>query len=119
MRRILFVLIFLFATNLYAGGNSGDSLGYDDHGKRDPLWKLVNAGGGIVSFETDLLVSDLVLEGIIYDPTMAAKSLAVINGNVVKEKDRLGLYVVSKIDKNKVILLKGQESFILELKKEE
>lgn len=90
---------------------------YDDHGKRDPFWKLVSPSGSILNFETDLLITDLNLEGIIFDPS--GNSLAIINGAVVKPKDKLGLYIVSKIEEKKVILLKGQESFVLELKKEE
>ena len=70
-----------------------------------------------MNYETDLLITDMVLEGIIYDP--AGQSLAIINGVVVKANGKIGFFVVSKIEEKKVILVKGQESFVLELKKEE
>ena len=90
---------------------------YDSHNRRDPLWRLVSSDGTMVNYDTDLLVSDLILEGIIYDPR--GKSFAIINGNVIKPEDKIGIYVVKKIDQRKVILTNGQENFVLELKKEE
>ena len=90
---------------------------YDDHGKRDPFWKLVSPGGSILTYETDLLISEMTLEGIIFDPS--GKSLAIINGNVIEEKGKVGLYIISKIEENKVFLIKGNDIFTLELKKEE
>lgn len=96
---------------------NGEDFVYDDHGKRDPFWKLVSPNGAILSYETDLLFSDLTLEGIIYDPS--GNSLAIINGIVVERDGKFGLYTIDKIDDRRVILQKGQESFVLELKKEE
>ena len=90
---------------------------YDDHGKRDPFWKLVSPSGAILSYETDLLLSDMTLEGIIFDP--GGNSFAIINGVVVERNGQFGLYKIEKIEADKVFLKKGLESFILELKKEE
>ncbi|HOW35923.1 MAG TPA: hypothetical protein PL155_05875 [Candidatus Omnitrophota bacterium] len=114
MRLILGALVFvLLSGNVVAE----EPFIYDDHGKRDPFWKLVTSSGAVMNYDTDVLVSDMALEGIIYDPN--GNSLAVINGTVVKVNNRIGLYVVSKIEEKKVTLLKGEEKFILELKKEE
>lgn len=90
---------------------------YDDKGRRDPLMKLVTADGAIVSYDMDLSIDDLALEGIIFDAQQ--NSLAIINGKIVKVNDKMGLFTVSRIEQNRVILHKGQESFFLELKKEE
>jgi len=90
---------------------------YNDNGKRDPFMKLVTADGVIISYDMDLLVADLTLEGIIFDPQ--GNSLAIINGKIVKTDDKIGLFTVSGIEQNKVFLSKGQENFVLELKKEE
>lgn len=116
-RIMLSVLFLAIACPLWAAEPSAGKFSYDDHGKRDPFWKLVSPGGGIMNFETDLLISDLTLEGIIFDPS--GKNLAIINGNVVKPNDKLGAFIISRIEKNEVILLKGQESFVLRLKREE
>ncbi len=114
MKKIISVLLVLIATCAYAQDND---FVYDDHGKRDPFWRLVTPSGVIVNYDQDLLISDMILEGIIYDSM--GKSFAIVNGSVIKPNDKIGLYVVTKIEQRKVTLKKGQEQFVLELKKEE
>ena len=114
MKGVAWVISLMIVGLVFA---EGVQFNYDDHGKRDPFWRLVSPGGGIISYETDLSPSEMTLEGIIYDS--GGNSLAIINGNIFKANDKFGLSVISKIEEKKVILLKGQESFILELKKEE
>ena len=87
---------------------------YDDHGKRDPLWPLVTPGGGIMSYETDFLISDLNLEGVVVGE--GEQNLAIINGRIVKEKDQIGQFVVLQIKRDKVILLQDEQEFELRLK---
>lgn len=86
---------------------------YDDHGRRDPFWSLVNPGGTIVTYETDFVITDLTLEGI--SVGASGDNIAIINGRVVKTNDTIGQFVVSKINKDSVILTKGQEKFELKL----
>ena len=90
---------------------------YDDHGKRDPLWPLVTTSGAIMNYETEVFVSDLVLEGIIVGED--GTNLAIINGVIVKKNDTVGKYSISEISSLAVVLIKGQEKFTLRLKKEE
>lgn len=91
---------------------------YKDRGKRDPFWPLVNAGGAIVNYaDEDLLLTDLNLEGIMTGE--AGENIAIINGTIVKENDKVGLYVIKTIEPYAVVLLKGDETFTLKLKKEE
>jgi hypothetical protein len=78
---------------------------------------LVSPDGGVLNYNNDVLISDMVLEGIIFDPK--GKSLAIINGRVVKLNEQIGLYMVIEIRENKVVLVKNQERFVLEIKKEE
>lgn len=87
---------------------------YDDHGKRDPFWPLVTSGGGIMSYETDFLISDLNLEGVVVG--QGQENLAMINGRIVKENDTLGQFVVLRIEADNVTLLKDQQKFELRLK---
>lgn len=89
---------------------------YADQGRRDPLWPLVTTSGMIINYDKDLFASDLTLEGIMLEP---AGNLAIINGMIVGEQDTIGMYVVQKIEPNAVILLRGDESVTLKLKKEE
>ncbi len=90
---------------------------YDDHGRRDPFWRLVNATGMVVNYDTSLMISDLVLEGVILDNS--GKSMAIVNGRIVKKGDQLGQYVISKIEKEMILLVHDQKQFELLLKKEE
>ena len=34
---------------------------YDDHGKRDPMWYLVNTGGVVMDYSSEIVLSDLFL----------------------------------------------------------
>ena len=115
MARFSFAILLLCSANFVFA--EAEQFVYDDHGRRDPLWRLISPGGAILSYETDVLISDMTLEGIIFDPQ--GKSLAIINSNIIRPNDRISLYTVQKIEPNRVTLIKGQESFVLELKKEE
>lgn len=94
---------------------SGEVFVYSDHGRRDPFWSLIK-NGVIVNYDNDIQLADMVLEGIIAGTD--GKNLAIINNNIVKANDRIGLFVVDKIEINKVVLMKGQEIFELTIKKE-
>lgn len=93
-----------------------DNFVYDSKGKRDPFMPLVTSQGYIVNVEEELFAADMNLEGIIYD--VQGRSLAIINGKVVKAGDSIGSYRVLEIEQTKVVLTKEAEKYILELKKE-
>lgn len=112
---ILMVCFLLTASGAFAEGTA--TFLYDDHGRRDPLWPLVTSSGAVMNYETEVFVSDLVLEGIIVEAD--GNNLAIVNGTVVKRNDAVGQYTVSEISANAVVLMKGQEKFTLRLKKEE
>jgi len=116
MKKFLLISGFLLLQSVFLFAQE-EKFVYDPHGRRDPLLRLVTPSGNIISYESNYEITDLALEGIIFDP--AGKSLAIINGNVVKLSDKMGIFIVSEITRNKVVLLKGEEKFVLELKKEE
>ena len=87
---------------------------YDDHDNRDPFWPLVSKEGMIISYETDLMITDLILEGIIADS--GGKSLVIVNGNIVKTGDVIGQFFISEILTDKIILLKEEHRYELNLK---
>lgn len=89
---------------------------YDDKGRRDPFWKLINSTGTIVTYETDLMVTDLELQGIMSGST---GNIAMINGKVVRKNDKIGQFVITDITDDWVLLQKDQQVFKLRLKKEE
>ena len=112
----LIIFCFILMTG-YAGAQESPYL-YDDHGKRDPLWPLVNTGGAVINYdEQDLLVSDMVLEGIMTGE--GGKNVAIINGAIVAPNDSVGLFVIKAIEPTMVILQKGSETFTLKIKKED
>lgn len=90
---------------------------YESGGLRDPFWPLVNKGGGIISYDKDLLSSEMSLQGIIVGND--GKNIAIINGIIVKEGEMIGLYLVEKIGSGAVTLSREQETVTLTLNKEE
>jgi hypothetical protein len=75
----------------------------------------VSSAGMVVTYDEDLSVNDLVLEGIVADET--GNNVAIVNGKLVKVNDQIGSYLVDKIAVDHVEFLKGSEKFILKLKK--
>jgi len=111
MRFIVFMLTFLIANLVYADGN----FVYNDHGKRDPFVPLVSSTGMVVTYDEDLSVNDLSLEGIVADAT--GNNAAIVNDKVVKVHDHIGPYVVDAITSDQVEFLKGTQRFVLKIKK--
>ena len=90
---------------------------YDDGGRRDPLWPLVNSNGVILNYESEFLITDLALEGIMAGAQ--GENLAIINGRILRTTDAIGQFVVESIAENSIILKKGKQKFELKLKKGE
>ncbi len=117
---VLVVGLLTTADVVFSSPTSTDvktSFVYNDHGKRDPLWSLLGNRGAILNFDKDVQASDMVLEGILAEPT--GGSVAIINGKIINVGDRVGFFIVKEIQGNIVILEKGQEIITLKLKKEE
>lgn len=90
---------------------------YDDHGKRDPFQPLVSSSGAIINISGDIQITDMELEGIIVDSR--GDNVAIVNGTIMKKRDTIGGYTVSGISADTVTLQKGNETFVLKLKKED
>ncbi len=90
---------------------------YDDNGRRDPLWPLVNSNGAILNYESEFLITDLALEGIMVGTD--GENLAIINGRVLKANDSIGQFAVERIAGDSIVLKKGKQKFELKLKKGE
>ena len=111
-------VIFLFFISFVTAGWAAEesSFVYNDKGQRDPFWPLVGPSGLIITYDTDFLITDLILEG-----TMSAEGggIAIINGKVLRQNDNIGQFIVQQIDTNSVTLTKDGKKFVLKLKKEE
>ena len=90
---------------------------YNDHGKRDPLWPLVSSEGTILNFETEFLITDLALEGIMAGAN--GENFAIVNGLVLKKGDSIGQFTVERIGDDLIVLKQGRKKFELKLTKEE
>ncbi len=110
---ILISCIMLSVTTLLA--NQNKNFVYDAKEKRDPFWPLVTSSGTILSYDEDLNYEDLIVEGIVYDS--AGNSLAIINGKIFKTGSKITGYLISQIEENRVILIKDNKEFILNLRK--
>jgi len=110
---VTFLMLFI-APNIYADSKP---FVYNDHGRRDPFWPLVSSGGTIYNYETDFIITDLTLEGIMSGPD--GRNFAMINGRVVSLNDSIGQFVVTEIREDSVVLKKGEHKFRMKLKKEE
>jgi len=78
--------------------------GYESKGKRDPFVPLVGQDKGNRSSGLEGIVSanDILLEGIATGPL--GKNIAILNGQMVKERDKFGLLQIKKISKKTVEL---------------
>jgi len=110
-KRHLITFIFLFA--LIGPATAEESFKYDGQDKRDPFWPLVSTSGIILNYETDLLITDLILEGIMLGSNT---NIAIINGKIIKEGDKLGNFQILRITKHVVTIDNGEQKFELKLK---
>ncbi len=114
---IMLALAILGQAGIAWTGEEPGPFVYDDGGRRDPFWPLVNKGGGVVSYDKDLLSSEMILQGIMSGND--GTNVAIINGLILKEGETIGLYRIETIDQGSVVLTKGDETVTLTLIKEE
>ena len=115
MRFLMIFSLLVFSFPLWAEEKQDDFV-YDDHGKRDPFWNLVTPAGVVMNYDS-VQISDLTLAGIISGKD--GENWAIINNTIVRPNDKIGPFVVNKIEQDKVFLINGQQSFVLKIKKED
>jgi hypothetical protein len=89
---------------------------YISQGRRDPFVPLVSPSGYLINLEEEENAV-IRLEGIMYDPK--GDSMAIINGELLKVGETINGVVVSKIDPNKVVVVKDNQKIEIELRREE
>lgn len=89
---------------------------YTPQGRRDPFVPLVSPAGYLINLEEE---EDAVirLEGIMYDAK--GDSMAIINGELLKVGEGINGVVVSKIEPNKIVVVKDNQKIEIELRREE
>jgi len=87
------------------------------------LYAKLDAEGRLIKLKRDPFIGVMinqdpdsknmpVLNGVIWSRDGA---IAILNGNIVRQGDRVGSYLVAKIRENSVIVTDGQEAFELRL----
>jgi hypothetical protein len=100
-----FITILLMASIVLAEG----PFKYDSKGKRDPFVPLVSETGVSISDIYGISsIKDIRLEGIVWDDK--GGSIAIINGEIIKEGEVLGVLKLLKIQKDGVVFdIDGEE----------
>lgn len=117
MRKTLLIIFLVAIAAAPALLWSGD-FRYDAKDKRDPFRPLVDREGNILPEARPVTANvDLSLEGIVW--SRKGDSYALIGGSVVRAGDMLGDYKVKVIEKTRVILERGVEQSVIDLRSEE
>lgn len=112
------MIIFLIAIAVQPALLCSESLKYDPNNKRDPFRPLVDKEGNILPEVRPVTATvELNLEGIVWSGK--GDSYAVLGGSVVRAGDLLGDYKVKAIEKSRVILERGNEESVINLRSEE
>lgn len=93
---------------------SEEGFEYKAKDRRDPFVPLVSEGGAYISDAYGIRgIKDIRLEGIVWDETKG--SVAIVNGEIVKEGQEIGVVRVLKIEKSAVIFEFDGEDVKIEL----
>jgi hypothetical protein len=98
--RIFFsiIIILLMTLSLFAE----ETFIYDAKGKRDPFVSLALKDGSYISDAYGIKgVNDIRLEGIVWDRIKG--SIAIVNGEIVKEGEEIGSLKLLKIEEKAVV----------------
>lgn len=88
---------------------------YQSKGKRDPFVPLVvNTPTPVNGLQGVRLIEDIALEGIVWDE--GGNSIAVLNGIIVSEGQRVEDVEIIQIEQTSVTLLLNKKEFTLILK---
>ncbi len=118
MRIAAAVALALFLVSAIAVCFSQAAFRYDANDKRDPFIPLVDKSGNLLpEFRPAGSQIELNLEGIVFSDK--GDSYALISGEVLRAGDSIGDYKVIKIERNKVVLNRAGEEFVLNLRGEE
>lgn len=83
---------------------------YDAHGRRDPLVPLYTEGGG-PRYVAPSPSEPVVVEGIVFHPSEG--SVAIINGEIIREGETVGGIQVLHIERERVTLVvNGQQQVV-------
>ena len=95
-----------------------DGFKYESRGKRDPFVPLVGGSRpAVIKLEDVTSADDVKVEGIAIGAQ--GKKAAILNGEVLKENDKVGEVELKKIDRKSIVVVIGGKSYNLYLPGEE
>ena len=111
---VVFILIIFSAAPLV----TAEDFQYESRGKRDPFVPLVGMDRPTVTSLEDITsADDIKLEGIAAGAD--GKQMAIMNGEVLKENDKVGEIELKKIGKKSITILIGGKAYEIYLPGEE
>lgn len=90
---------------------------YDVQGKRNPFAPLMTSEGGLLNVDKEVSKGDLSLEGVLFDKS--GPSYAIVNGLVLEAGNQVDGYLVSRIEEDRVVFVKDEQTKEITLKEEE
>ena len=115
---MLMAVLSIFAPCAYCAERPDGSFVYDSKGRRDPFSPLVGQERGSgAGLESVAAFDDLKLEGIAVGD--GGRQVAIINGQMVKEKDKFGALLIKKISKKSVDISIESRDYTLILQESE
>jgi len=117
-RKVVYIMIIAGAAMLLYL-LPGQVFGYDSNAKRDPFVPLIGqekAHHRPNGLEEMTSIEDVILEGIAIGPS--GKNVAILNGQMLKENDKVGHLQIRKISKNAVELSIDEKIYTLSLQED-
>jgi hypothetical protein len=111
-----FIVFSLITGMLSVAGFAGGEevlFEYPSDVDRDPFNPLVNADG-MLNIRLVRQEGDLALNGVLYSPTRDQR-MAIINGEMLREDDSIGSYIIETIAQDSVVLVKESKKITLRM----
>ncbi len=110
----LVMLLLLMSQSNYA---AEEKFIYSSKDRRDPFIPLIGEGGELLLPQEMKFTEGIVLQGIIFDPER--ESLAIVNGEIFKEGQPVGGFMLNRINERNIILIRDGKNYIINLVEEE
>ncbi len=116
--RVIMIFLILAGSGLSGSRSYGDTvLTYDAADMRDPFVPLIAGQKRLsVGLEAVETIDDVKFEGLIFDPS--GTSIAVINGELVREGDKINNVEIVKIAGDTIIMKIYERIYTIALDKE-
>lgn len=116
--KLINISVLLLASAIFAfSAYAADNFTYESRGKRDPFVPLIGQEKGSVAKLSEVTsVEDMKLEGIAVGA--GKKKTAIINGEILKEGQKVGEIYIKTISASSVVVTIGGKDYTLKLVEE-